>query len=109
MRIILSDTFSDGSSFYVACVCNHYDCMSHNCRSKMSLTNHFPCFYDAFYFNCVSFSAMTSLTMIFSMKSLTMMVIGPSYLVNALFHFLKIPLVLSVESSHLVGHWNIFI
>ena len=40
--------------------------------------------------------------MIYLMKSLTMMVLGLGYLVRAIFHFLKIPLVMSVEYFHLV-------
>ena len=54
------------------------------------------------------FSLMTSLTMISSMKSLTMMVIGRCYLVRAHFHFLKIPLVFSVDYFHLVGSLEYF-
>ena len=45
---------------------------------------------------------MTIMTMIYSMKSLTMMVLGPGYLVRALFDFLKILLVMSVDYFHLV-------
>ena len=48
----------------------------------------------------VSFSLMTSLTMISLMTSLMMMVLGPGYLVRAIFHFLKI---------RWSCQWNIFI
>ena len=39
----------------------------------------------------------------FLMTSLTMVVLGPGYLVRALFHFLKITLVVSVDYFNLVG------
>ena len=48
------------------------------------------------------FSLMMSLKMISSMRIPTMMVLGQGYLVNALFHFLKILLVVSVDYFHLV-------
>ena len=96
-RLILSDPLSVGSSFYVACICNHCHWKSLNCCSKMGLTSHLSCVYDTFSYYCVSFSLMTNLTMISSMTSITMMVLGPDYLVRALFHFLKILLVVSVD------------
>ena len=68
----------------------------------MGLTSHFACVYEAFSFYRVYFSLMMSLTMISSMTSLTMMFLGPGYLVHALFHFLKVFLVVSVDHFHLV-------
>ena len=54
----------------------------------MGLTSHLSCVYDDFSSYRVSFSLMTSLTM---------MGLGPDHLVRALFHFhLKNPLVVSV-------------
>ena len=79
VRILLSDPFSDGSSFYIACVCNHCHRTNQNCRSMMGPTSHLSCVCDAFSSYCVSFSLMTSLTM---------MVLGPSHLVRALIIFL---------------------
>ena len=46
--------------------------------------------------------------MIYSMTSLTMIVMGLGFLVLALFHFLKIPLVVSVEYFHLVESLEYF-
>ena len=46
--------------------------------------------------------------MISSMTSLTTMVLGPGYLVRAIFHFLKIPLVVSVEYFNLVESLEYF-
>ena len=46
--------------------------------------------------------------MISSMTSLTMMVLGPGYLVCALFHFLKILSVVSVYYFHLVESLEYF-
>ena len=46
VRIILLDTFPNGSSSYVACVCNHCCQKNHN-RSIMSLTSPVSCLYDA--------------------------------------------------------------
>ena len=82
--------------FYVACVFNHCHWLSKNCRLNIGLKSHFYCFYKTFSFYCISFTLMTSMTMISSKTSLTMMVVGPGYLVRALFCFLKIPLVVSV-------------
>ena len=61
--------------------------MSQNRRSKMGLTSNLSCFYDAFYFDCVSFSLMMSLTIISSMTSVMMIVLGTGYLVRDLFIF----------------------
>ena len=94
VRIIWSDTFSDCSSFYVACVSNHCHWTGETHRSKMGLAIHLSCFYDAFSSYHVSFFLVTSLTMISSMTSLMMMVLGPGYLVRSLFCFLKILLVM---------------
>ena len=118
MRIIWSDTFSDDSSLNVACVCNNCHYTSLNRWSKMGLMSHLSCDYDAFSFYRVYFSLMRSLRMISLMTSLTMMVLGLGYLVRALFHFLKIPLVVSLdyfylveslEYLHLFQYWNILI
>ena len=94
--------------FYVSCVCNHFHWTSLNHRSKMVLTIHLSCSYDAFYFYRVYFSLMTSLTIISLMTSLTMMILGPGYLVRAIFHYLKILLVMSVDYFHLVESLEIF-
>ena len=60
----------------------------------MGLMSHLSCHSDTYSSYCVSFYFMTSLTM---------MVLGPGYLVRALFHFpLKILLVMSVEYCPLV-------
>ena len=60
----------------------------------MGLTSHLSCVFDVFSSYRVSFSLMTSLTM---------MVLGPGHLVRALFHFpLKILLVVSVAQNPLV-------
>ena len=74
----------------------------------MGLTSHPSFFYDAFSFYRVSFSLMMILTMISSMTSLTMIVLGPGYLVRALFHFMNIPLVVSVGHFHLVESLEYF-
>ena len=50
VRIILSDTFSGGSSFYVVCVCNHCHWTSLNHRLKMGMTSHISCVYNTFSF-----------------------------------------------------------
>ena len=106
--IIPSDIFSDGSYFCVACVFNHCHWTIQNRLSKMGTMIPFFCFYDSISFYCIYFSSMTSLTMISSMKSLTMMVLGPGCLVRALFHFLKILLVVSVNYFHLVESLEYF-
>ena len=94
VRIIWLDPFYDGSSFYVACVCNHYHRTNQNFRSMMGLTSHISCVYDTFSSYHVSFSLTTSLTM---------MGLSPGHLVCALFHIpLRIPLVVSVEYFLLV-------
>ena len=82
--------------------------MSQNCRLKMGLTSHISFFNDAFSFYRVSSYSMTILTMISSMTSLKMMVLGPVYLVRALFHFLKNPVVVSVDYFHLVESLEYF-
>ena len=65
-----------------------------SCRSVMGLTSRLSCVSNAFSSYCVSFSLITSLTM---------MVMGLVHLVRALFHFpLKIPLIVSVEYFPLV-------
>ena len=89
MCIILSNHFSNSSSFYVTCVCNHCHWTSLNPRSKMGLTRHLSCFYQVFSFYLVSFSVMMSLTIISSMTSPTVIFPGPGHLVRALFHFSK--------------------
>ena len=63
----------------------------------MGLTSHIFCFYDAFYFYHVYSYLMTSLMMVSLMKILKMLVLGPGYLVHALFYFPKTPLVVSVD------------
>ena len=84
VRIILSDTFYDRSSSYVACVCNHCCRTNQNRRLMMGLTSHLSCVYNTFSYYRVSFSLMTSLTM---------MGMGPGHLVCALLLFpLKIRL-----------------
>ena len=59
----------------------------------MGLMSHPSCVYDAFSSCRVSFSLMTSLTL---------MGLDPGHLVYALFHFLEIPLVVSVAQIPLV-------
>ena len=61
-----------------------------------------------FYFYSASFSLMTILKMISSITSLTMMVLGPGYLVHALSHFLKIPFIVSMDYFHLVESLEYF-
>ena len=51
---------------------------------------------------------MMSLEMISSMKSLTMMILGPGYVALVLFHFLKIPLVVLVDYFHFVESLEYF-
>ena len=51
-RIILLDPFSDGSSFYVACVCNNCSRTNQN-RLMVSLTSPVSCLSDTFSFDCV--------------------------------------------------------
>ena len=51
---------------------------------------------------------MTSLAMISSMTIPTMMVLGSGFLVRALFHFLIILLVVSVDDFHLVESMEYF-
>ena len=99
VRIIWSDPVSDGSSFCIACVCNHCHWTSQNIWPNMGLMSHISCVYDTFSSYCVSFSMMTILTMI---------VLGPGHLVRALLHFLKILLVVSVDYSHLVESMDYF-
>ena len=48
VRIIQLDPFSDGYSFYVACVCNHYFQKNQNRCSMMDLTCHFLIFPTLF-------------------------------------------------------------
>ena len=100
--IIWSDPFYDGSSFYVACVSNHCHQTNQNCRSMMGLSIHLYCGYNAFSSYRIYFSLMMSLTMISLMTSLTAMVLGPCYLVSALFCSLEILLVVPVEYFPLV-------
>ena len=45
VRIILSDPFSDGSSFYVDCFCNHCRRKNHNCLT-INLMRHASCVYN---------------------------------------------------------------
>ena len=73
----------------------------------MGLTSHIYCCYDTFYFYRI-FSVLMSLTMISLMMSLTTMVLGPVYLVRALFHFLKITLVVSVDNFYLFESMKYF-
>ena len=101
VHVIWSDPFSNASSFYVDCVCNHCHWMSQNCRSKMGVRSHLSFFNDAFSFYRGCFSLMTSLTM---------MVMGPGHLVRAIFHFLlKILLVVSVAQNPLVVSLDYFL
>ena len=91
VRIILSDPFSDGSSFYVACVCIHCRWTDHNC-STMSLTSPVYCLSDAFSSYRVSFYLIYwnwhhLKNYICSMMSLTIMDLDPGPLLRALFHF----------------------
>ena len=101
-RIILLDPFSDGSSFYVVCICNNYCRANQNRLSVMGLTSHISCLSDALpsyrvsfsflYWNCYYSTNYISLMMILTMMGLEL---GP--LVNALFYVvLIIPLVVSV-------------
>ena len=76
--IILSDPFSNGSSFYVACVYNHCHCTSKSHHSMMPLKSHLSCFYDALFSYRFSFSFMINKTI---------MLLGPGYLVRAFFSF----------------------
>ena len=55
----------------------------------MGMTSHIYDAYDAFSSYRVSFSLVSSLTKMSLMTSMTMMVLGPGYLVRALFIFLK--------------------
>ena len=103
LHIIWLDPFSDWSYFYVACVCNHRHWTNQNRRSMMRLMSHLSCDYEIFSSFWLSFSLMTSLTM---------MVMGLVHLVRALFYvLLKIPLVMSVEyfllvvSVEYIVHW----
>ena len=94
VRIILSDPFSGCSSFYVACIYNLSDWTSQNRCSMMGLASHISCVYDTFSSYHISFSSMTSLTM---------MVMGTGNLVHALFRFpLTVLLVVSVAQNPLV-------
>ena len=94
VRIILSDPFSGGSSFCVACICNYCHRTNQNCRLTMGLMSHLSYAYDDFDFYRVSFSLVASLTM---------MVLGPGHLVRALFRFpLNILLVMTVAQNPLV-------
>ena len=52
VRIILSDPFSDLSSFYVACVCNHC-CRTNQNRLTMSLTHPVSYFQRFFFLLCL--------------------------------------------------------
>ena len=45
-RIILSGPFSGSSSFFIACICNHYHWTKQN-RLTMSLTSPVSCLSDA--------------------------------------------------------------
>ena len=56
VRIILSDHFSDCSSSYVVCICNHYRRKNQNRLLIMGLTSHISCISDAFSSYRVSFS-----------------------------------------------------
>ena len=87
LRIIRLDHFYYGSSFFVACLCNHFHQKNQNRCSKMVLTSHLSYAYDDFSSCRVSFSFISILTKISLMKSLTMMVLGPGYLVCAFFIF----------------------
>ena len=106
MRIILLYHFSNGSSFCVAFVCKHCRRKNQNRRSKMGLTSRLSYAYDAFSSYRVSFSLILSLTKMYLMTSLTMMVLGPVYLVCALFYSFKFPLVVSVECFQLMEPQN---
>ena len=79
VRIIWPDPFSDGSSFFVTWVCNCCHQTNQNHRSMMGLTIQISYVYDALSFYSVSFSLMTSLTMV---------VLVPGHLVRAFFIFL---------------------
>ena len=63
------------------------------CRMMLCLISYLFCVYDEFSSYSDSFSLM---------MSLTIMILGPGYLVRAIFHYLKIPLVMSVDYFHLV-------
>ena len=72
----------------------------------MGLTSHLSYAYDAFSSYHVSFSLMSSLTKMSLMTSLTMMVLGPGYLVHALFYFLKFLLIVFVDFFELMELQN---
>ena len=65
VHIILLDTFSNGSSFYVAYVCSHCHQKNHN-RLPMNLTRSFSCIseffssYRSFYINLLEFLFLTN-------------------------------------------------
>ena len=56
----------------------------------MGLTSHLSYAYDGFSSDRISFSSMMSMTKMYLMTRLTMMVLGPGYLVRALFYFFEI-------------------
>ena len=99
VRIIWSDTFSNCFSSYVACVCNNCRRTNQNRRLTMGLMSHLSCVYYNFSSYHVSFSLMTSLTMIG---------LGPGHLVRALSYYLKILLVVWVEYFQLVESQKCF-
>ena len=91
VRIILSDPFPDGPSFYVTCVCSHC-CWANQNHSKTSLTCYVSCISDAFSSCCVSFylinqNCFHSTNYFYSVMSLTMTGLDPGPMVPALFYF----------------------
>ena len=96
--IILFDTFSDVSSFCVACVCNNCHQKNQNRHSKMGLTSHLSDAYDDFSSYCVSSSLLLILMKMSLVTSLTMMVLGPGLPpVCAFPHFLNYMLIVLVD------------
>ena len=77
MRIILLDPFFNRFSSYVVFACNHCHWKNQNFRSMMDLTSHLSYISDTFYSYRVSFSLMTSLTI---------MGLDPGHLVRARFY-----------------------
>ena len=88
LRLVLSDPFSNDSSFCVVCVCKYCHWKNQNRRSKMGLTSHLSDDYNTSSFYCVSSSLILSLIKMSLMTSVMMMVLGPgSPLVRAFLHF----------------------
>ena len=85
VQIILLGPFSGGSSFCVACVCNHCHRKNQNRISKMGPTSHLSHAYNAFSSYRVSFSLISNMTKMSLMMSLTIMVLDPCLLLNLVY------------------------